>query len=110
MTNWKEVSQTSNPTWNPESGKHAEGKLVNKQGNIGPNKSNLYTLQQADGTKMGVWGTAMLDSNLDRISIGDMVKIEYLGKATNPKTGREYRNFRISVAQDTIDAENDLNF
>lgn len=59
-------------------GDFIEGILVQKQENIGVNKSRLYSIENADGVK-NVWGSAILDSRMCLTKVGDKLKITYKG-------------------------------
>lgn len=68
--------------------------------NIGPNESNVYEIEatiEGEPKLYSVWDSAVLNSKFEQIEVGSMVKIEALGKATSPKTGRTYEDFKISV-------------
>jgi hypothetical protein len=108
---WSEVNIESSETWDRV--KPVQGLLVDKKGNVGDNASNLYVIETADGN-VSVWGSAVLDSKFSNIKVGTEVKVEYLGKVTNPKTKREYNDFKVysrelpmtEVVEDDVDVEN----
>ena len=86
-----------------EEGDTIEGRLIEKRENIGDNHSNVYTLETAEGEKVGVWGSAVLDSKLAGIAIGKMVAIEYLGKKPSPTKGRNpYKDFKVGSGVDVV--------
>lgn len=61
-----------------EEGDFIEGVLVQKQENIGVNDSMLYSVENADGIK-NVWGSAILDSRMAFVKVGEKVKITFKG-------------------------------
>ena len=81
--NWKPVNKDDS----------VQGIYVDKQTDVGPNKSNTYTLQQADGSFISFWGNYTIDQNMNKIPLGAEVKIIYLGKKTNPKTNRQFHDY-----------------
>jgi hypothetical protein len=103
---WIEVGGgDNNDTWDRTG--TIVGQYVKKQVDVGPNKSNLYTLKTDDG-ELGVWGSAVLDTKFENISVGSMVKIESLGK-TKGQRGSEYYDYRVfSKAADLSQAEQDV--
>jgi len=95
MTDWIKATATSAPAWDFEKTKECEGLYTGKTEKVGPNNSNLYNFEKKDGTTFSVWGNTLLDRIFQGISVGEEVKIEYLGKAKSEKTGREYKNFDV---------------
>lgn len=100
MSDWQEVGTSGGEsiTWDKK------GTLIGvyrrHKTNVGPNESNVYELAVQDNGEeqlYSVWGSSVLDSKFAQIDIGSMVKIEALGEAKSPKTGRTYNDFRISV-------------
>lgn len=85
--------------WDSEKDKELEGIFVDKKSNIGANQSNLYTVQKEDGSFVSFWGSAVIDSNFDKIPLGAQIKIVYLGKQKNTKGDREFKNFDIYSKQ-----------
>lgn len=90
---WEEVNPMLEEVHDFETNKELVGVYVGKQENVGDNKSNMYTIEKKDGARVGVWGSALLNSRFERIFIGEEVKIVYLGKEKSKKTNRNYRNY-----------------
>jgi hypothetical protein len=90
MWNGKDSSLSVNDT--------IEGKYIDKADNVGDNNSNIYVIEESNATKTGVWGTNVLDRKMDRLKVGDTVKIVYLGKKPG-KSGRTYHDFDVYVGQ-----------
>ena len=96
---FKEVSQS--PTWDFEESPDAEGKYVGKETGIGENNSTLYSLQQADGTVVKVWGSTVLDGKMANVGIGQIVQIKFLGSKPSPKRkGKTYKDFAVFVGEE----------
>lgn len=100
MTNnndWEKVGGGGNaPSWKPEKeGDEVSGIFVDVKDNVGPNGSKLYTLQQPDGSFMGVWGSAVIDDRMASIPLGDEVRIVFLGKVPSKTPGRTVKQFEI---------------
>ena len=89
---WDKVEMS--PTWNYKVDKEIIGFFKGVEHEVGPNNSNMYNFETPEGT-VGVWGTTLLDARLKNLKEGEEIKIVYLGKATSPKSGREYHNFEV---------------
>jgi len=113
--NWKKYEEvgggnSADRMW-PEKGKtlkvgdSVEGRYVEKQSNIGPNKSNIYILETSSGEKVGMWGSTVIDGRMEKIAVGKMVAIEYAGEEASPKTGRTYKAFKVGFGIETVGDE-----
>ncbi len=85
-------------------GNSVEGRYVEKRSDQGSNKSMVYIIEQADGTRVGVWGSTVLDSRFNDIAIGKMVAIEYLGEEKSKK-GTSYKSYEVGYGIDTVGDE-----
>lgn len=102
MTDRKWVEKTldaGGDMWDKEN--PIEGKLVKTQTEVGPNKSNMYTLEQEDGTEIKVWGSTVLDDKLLGVPIGTYVKLEYEGKLKSKK-GAEYHSYKVFIDESSV--------
>lgn len=90
MSDWITVSEGGD-AWDGK--KPVQGVYTSKKTNVGPNKSNMYMLRTEDGT-VGVWGSTVIDSKFEQISMGSEVKVEFLGVETG-KTGKEYKDYKV---------------
>jgi hypothetical protein len=79
---WEEKKGMPTKEWEKK-GEEIIGKVIDKQENIGENSSTLYTIQQENGEKIGIWESGFLKVPMADIKIGDKIKIVYegLGKA-----------------------------
>jgi len=107
---WTKVGGNGNTeeitdNWMPELKEELIGKYVGKKENVGKNQSTIYTLEKEDGTKIGVWKSAVLEMRMKEVQVGDTVKIVYLGKQTNPKSGRVFKNFEVFIKSGNVEAE-----
>src|SRR3989344_7625718 len=93
MSAWVKVEM--GPTWDFKKEKELEGKYLSRSENVGVHNSNLYKIERADGTTVGVWGNTMLDDKFNSIGVGEDVKIVYLGLIKSEKTNREYNAFDV---------------
>lgn len=115
MSEWKKVGGIVD-TWDPELTKEVQGKYVEKQENIGRNNSTKYVFEQADGAQIGVWGSAVIDNRMKSVNVGDEVKIVFLGKQKNPKTGMSFKAFDVFVRRadnkgsETTEEKDDIPF
>lgn len=102
--NWKEITvDTSGEVW--DMSKPIEGEYVKVEHDIGPKKSNLYTIK-TDGGDMKVWGSMILDDKFSDIDEGTYVKIEYTGKEKS-KSGNEYHTYKLFVDEDSTSDDGD---
>lgn len=67
-------------TWKPvEDNQEVVGIFVKEEKGVGVNKSMLYHME-VDGKPNAVWGSAVLDTKMNAVKPGDLIKIVYLGK------------------------------
>jgi hypothetical protein len=92
---WVEVESTISDTWDYKTDAEVQGVLTEKREGVGPNLSMMYTLEQPDGTPIGVWGSNVLDGKMRGIEIGEEVKIVYKGMTKSEKTKRSYHDFTV---------------
>ena len=78
-------------------GDFVEGKLVNIQDEVGENRSKLYSIETLDKGVVNVWGSAVLDSRMMLVKVGDKVKLTYkgLGEAKGGKNAPKI--FKVEV-------------
>ncbi len=93
---WQEAGSGTNETWKPENeGDTIQGLYQSKKENVGVNNSNIYLIL-VDGQEeaVSIWGSTVLDTKFQEISIGSEVKIEYLGKVKS-KAPQPYKDFKV---------------
>lgn len=73
-----------------------EGILVEKQTDVGPKKSMLYSLE-VETKPFGVWGSAILDSRMLWVNVGDKVRITYKGLAEAKGGNNPAKIFKVEV-------------
>lgn len=95
-------------TWKfTKPGDEISGVYAGKESGVGPNNSNLYNLQ-VDGQLVGVWGTTILDARMKNLSLGEEVKIVYLGEAPSKnRKGKSYHNFEVYHRAKVMDKVSD---
>lgn len=84
-------------TWNKSlnEGDKIEGVYLMKdefEGNFG--QTIKYVIQTSDGTKYGVYGSASLNRQFNRVPIGSYVWIEYTGETTSAN-GRTVKTYNV---------------
>ena len=80
-------------------GDFIEGLVVSKEPDVGENKSWMYNLQTPEGVK-NVWGSAILDSRMKFVKVGDKIKITYKGLG-EAKSGRSPpKIFKVEVDEE----------
>ena len=92
---WEKIDADAGETWDFGTQPEIQGVLIRKEEHVGPNDSNMYRLQLADGKELGVWGNTVLDGRFQKVTIGEEVKLVYLGKQKSEKTGREFHAFDV---------------
>ena len=88
---WNEVKTE---VWNPEKGDQISGIYLGVQHDVGPKKSNLYTMDVSETKRVNFWGSKILDSHMVGMKIGQQVKIEFTGKV-KPEKGNEYKTYKV---------------
>lgn len=80
--------------------KHPEvaGNFLGTALHIGENDSAVHILL-VDGVRTGVWGSTLLDSRMKSVEEGDRIMIRYMGTEQSPKSGREYKDFKVFRAK-----------
>ena len=98
-TKWKEVVlDTNSEVWDRED--PLEGKYTKVEKEVGPNKSNMYTIETKEG-EVKVWGSTVLDDKLMGVPIGTTVKVEYEGKLKSKK-GAEYHSYKVFIDESSV--------
>ena len=79
-----------------------KGNMVRaKQSDIGENHSTLYSLQQADGNVVKVWGSTVLDGKMANVGIDQYVQIKFLGSKPSPnRKGKTYKDWAVFIADE----------
>jgi len=98
---WKKLNEPQDgemiDSWKPKINDVVGGKYVGKKEDIGRYHKNLYTLEQLDGEKIAVWGSTQIDREFAKAKLGDFIKIVYLGKINNPKTGNNFHSYDVYI-------------
>jgi len=95
---WETVGAQGEVTiWTPsDDDKVLEGVLHEVSKDVGPNKSTIYVIKDKENTLLGVWETTVLASKMSEISIGNEVRITYLGPRPSKKGGT-YHDFKVET-------------
>ena len=105
---YQEVGGGSGATaWNDKNlteGAILEGRYVDKKTGIGPNKSNMYILEDNKQKLWGVWGSTVVDGRFTSIAMGKMVKIQYKGQEKG-KNGKTYKSYQFWQGIDSPEDE-----
>jgi len=106
---YREVEGSVSNAWDFDQNNVLEGVYINKRINVGPNNSCLYEIRQANSEVVAVWGSTVIDFRMTNVPLNSQVKIEYIGKVKNPKTGRQFKEFKVfvddEVKTESINAE-----
>jgi len=82
-----------------EDGDFVEGIVFSKEDGIGENKSWMYCIETSEGVK-NVWGSAILDSRMIFVSVGEKVKITYKGLGEAKEGRNAPKIFQVEVDKD----------
>ena len=90
--------QENNPGfWIPENEDDSiEGVLINKQKDVGANKSMLYTIEK-DTKPTNIWGSTILDQRMVGIKVGDLIRITYKGLGEKVGGKNAPKIFKVEV-------------
>lgn len=69
--------------------------------NIGEFKSKVHILN-AGSSRIGVWGSTLLDSRMACVTPGNIVIIRYMGVEHSEKSGREYQVYKVFEKKGTL--------
>lgn len=109
---WRKIGNNNQEdivdSWVPELNGTLVGKYLNQKNNIGKNNSTIYIFEKEDGEKIGVWSSAVIDIRIKEAKVGDTIKFVYLGKQTNPKTGRVFKNFDVFIDDAVVEPKNEV--
>ena len=69
--------------------------MQNKKPPEGKRESWLYAIQTKEGLRE-IWGFVVLDRKMEKIQIGSMVRLEYLGlKDSEKRPGKKYHDCKV---------------
>jgi len=87
---WQEVIKN---VWDFEQEKEIVGVLIRKiDSQFG---GNDFILDVKEKGEVLIYGKTVLQNKMNDLKEGTVIKIEYLGKVTSPKTRRTYEDFRV---------------
>ena len=77
--------------WKPtKKGESVEGLLINKETDVGANKSIIYYIEKLSNNEVvQLWGTTILDHRMVPVKIGQQVLITYKGLGEKGKGGKQ---------------------
>ena len=78
------------------------GYFIDKATGLGENGSTLFVIETAEGKKVGVWGSTVLDERMNQVPVNAKTKITYLGKKNSQKGGRSYHTFEVKFNPNDI--------
>lgn len=124
-TQWKtvETSGAMDSYWPGKAADRTEGMFTTgtylrkkEQRRPDGTEDHVWVLKGEDGKTIGVNSAAGLDRAMETITEGSMVRITFLGKKTNPKSGRQFNDFQVDVAEtaeakkkdETVDAQEEI--
>ena len=99
---YQEVGAQASETWDFEKDPQFEGVFIEVRQGVGQNNSNLYIFEGEGQKRYGVWGSAVLDTRLKNLAVGEETVIIYAGMAKSEKTDRTYKDFKVFHKGDLI--------
>lgn len=96
---WQEIKNTN--VFEFYLGKVVEGVLVSRDElkTEFKDQSILYSLEIMPGEVKSFFGTTMLNNLMKQVKIGDLVKVEYVGKRMGKGGFRSYHEWKVYKAQ-----------
>ena len=97
MSDWQEAGNSGDSIKWDKTGTLI-GTYKRHKTNVGPNESNVYEVEvteKGETQLYSIWGSTVLDTKFEQIPVGSMVKVEALGEAKSPKSGRTYNDFKV---------------
>ena len=92
---FKEIKGIEN-VWNAQEQREIEGTLVREEmGTYGKN----FVIKTASDKEFLVFGSTVLSSKLASIETGKYIKITYLGEVKSKESGRNYKDFKVEIAE-----------
>ena len=95
---WKKVELGDTWKFEEEGKQLLFGKYLGFEENVGANQSKLYKIMLENGETVSMWGSTVIDGRMAQIPVNNTVSVKYLGKVTNERSGREYKDFDIRAA------------
>lgn len=81
-----------------KTGDALEGNFLGTISDVGSNgTSSIHTFKKADGEEAIIWGSFVLDDQLNGVQHGAMTRIVYGGKVNSKKGGNSYHTFEVFV-------------
>jgi len=110
MNDWNIISNktSESETHDFELNPVLQGVLKAVKRNVGANNSNIYEVEVA-GKLVSFWGSTVLDPRLEQVSVGDELRIKYLGKKKSEKTGRTFKDFEVANRKPVVTFDGDWN-
>lgn len=96
MSDWEKVERNNDDEvfLFDKEGDEIVGTLIDRESEVGPNKSWMYTIKTVEGT-FKIWGSANIDSALKTLELDTEVKILFKGMSHNERNNRDFKNFEI---------------
>ena len=79
-------------------GDSIEGVLINKEENVGVNKSCLYHFEK-EGKTFAIWGSTVLDSRMIYVKVGEYLRITHKGTQESKKGLNPVKIFKVERAK-----------
>jgi len=89
MSEWKSTKGSGN-TWNPTQDANGnprevtpddyrDGYYIGSKHGVGQHNATVHTIETSEGNKIDIWGTRALNGEIEKIRIGQYIRIQWLG-------------------------------
>ncbi|MBD3262948.1 hypothetical protein GF374_01040 [Candidatus Woesearchaeota archaeon] len=91
----EEFEKVTSESWIPkEKGDFIIGSLIDVKHDVGKFKQNVYSIDNGKEI-IDFFGSTVLDRKMKTITIGERIKIEFLGMNTTEDGKTEYKDFEL---------------
>lgn len=97
---WTEAAEVGKEETTVYLGTTIEGLYLEKKEGVGGNDSTVYTLQLANGTKVQLWGTTVIDDRMKVVPLGYQIRVVLNGFKKAKIAGRKpWGDFTVMYAK-----------
>ncbi len=97
---WTEAADPNEKNPTVFVGSVVQGIYVARKDGIGANDSSIYTIELADGRRVGVWSTTVLKGKMELVPMGSEVRITLNGFKKSKIGGRKpWGDFTVEFAK-----------
>lgn len=94
MAEWREISGGPSSYW--DKAEPIEGVLVEVLEHQGQFDKPVYVIKTDEGN-VGVNATTVIETKMNHVPLGYLVRVTALGETKSEKTGRTYQDFKVEI-------------